>query len=247
MEHIYYEIFEALPRQGPGDEASTQKAFQKLKGLPEHPEILDVGCGSGKQTLALAKLASGRITALDNHPPFLALLGLNASASTFPSQIVTATGDMGSMKFKEASFDLIWSEGAAYIIGFKNALERWKRFLRPKGFLVISEIVWFTRNPPQEILDYWAVECLGIKHYEDNYPVIEAAGYALIDYFPLPSESWWADYYRPLEATLVGLRKKYENNADAQAIFDSFQLEMDMHKKYSEHYGYGFYLMQRVD
>lgn len=39
----YFKIFESLPRQGPGDEVSTKKAFQKLSGLPEHPEILDVG------------------------------------------------------------------------------------------------------------------------------------------------------------------------------------------------------------
>jgi SAM-dependent methyltransferase len=247
MESLYYEIFESLPRQGPGDDASTRKAFQKLVGLPEHPEILDVGCGSGKQTLALAQLASGKITALDNHPPFIALLGLHASSGSFPSQIVTTVGDMGSMKFKEGSFDLIWAEGAAYIIGFHNALERWKPFLRPKGYLVISEIVWFTRTPPQEISDYWTEEYLGIKYYEDHYPVVESSGYTLIDYFPLPGASWWTDYYGTLEARVTVLRKKHEDNPEAQAILDSFQLEMDMHKKYSEHYGYGFFIMQRVD
>jgi hypothetical protein len=41
------------------------------------------------------------------------------------------------------------------------------------------------------------------------------------------------------------MRLKYRDNKDAQRIFDSFQLEMDMHKKYSPYYGYGFYIMQR--
>jgi len=67
MDEIFFEIFEALPRQGPGDEKSTRKAFKKLGELPDRPEILDVGCGTGVQTLALAKLTPGKITAFDNH------------------------------------------------------------------------------------------------------------------------------------------------------------------------------------
>jgi hypothetical protein len=57
MEDLYFKIFEALPRQGPGDEAATKKAFQRLSGLPQSPAILDVGCGTGSQTLVLATLS----------------------------------------------------------------------------------------------------------------------------------------------------------------------------------------------
>ena len=71
MEELYFKIFEALPRQGPGDEESTKKALQKLSDLPQCPEILDVGCGNGSQTLVLAKLSQGNITALDKHAPFI--------------------------------------------------------------------------------------------------------------------------------------------------------------------------------
>ena len=65
MDNLMFEIFEDLPRQGPGDYESTKKAFLMLEGLPKDPEILDVGCGVGKQTLALAGLISGRIIAVE--------------------------------------------------------------------------------------------------------------------------------------------------------------------------------------
>jgi hypothetical protein len=42
MDEIFFEIFESLPRQGPGDRASTEKAFRPLEGLPERPDILDL-------------------------------------------------------------------------------------------------------------------------------------------------------------------------------------------------------------
>ena len=53
---IFFEIFESLPRQGPGNLASARKALCLCKNLPETLEILDLGCGTGSQTLQLAEL-----------------------------------------------------------------------------------------------------------------------------------------------------------------------------------------------
>ena len=46
MEDFFYEIFSDLPRQGPGDNNSTQKAYSLLTGIPEKPQILDIACGT---------------------------------------------------------------------------------------------------------------------------------------------------------------------------------------------------------
>ena len=245
MEELYFEIYESLPRQGPGDDESTRKAFQKLTGLPEHPEILDVGCGTGRQTLILAKLSTGNITALDNHPPFIEVLKRNAHRGGYGDRICGIVGDMNSMNFPEGSFDVIWSEGAAYIMGFKNALHAWRPLLHPKGYMVISELVWFKEEAPQEIRDYFTKEYPDMKYYKHIYPIVESSGYKMIDYFPLPDRSWWTDYYTPAEKKIAEMRIKHRNNKDAQTLFDSFQLEMDMHRKYSPYYGYGFYIMRR--
>jgi ubiquinone/menaquinone biosynthesis C-methylase UbiE len=245
LEELYFEIFESLPRQGPGDDESTQKAFQRLTGLSKHPEILDVGCGTGRQTLVLAKLSTGNITALDNHQPFIETLKHKAHQADYGNRIRCLVGDMNSMNFPEASFDVIWSEGAANLMGLKNALRAWRLFLRPKGYMVISELVWFKKEVPQEIQDYFASEYPDMKYYEHIYPVIKSTEYKMVDYFPLPDSSWWTDYYTPAEKKIAEMRGKHRDNKDAQMIFDSFQLEMDMHKKYSPYYGYGFYIMRK--
>jgi SAM-dependent methyltransferase len=244
MDKIFYEIFEALPRQGPGDDLSTQKAFQKLSELPEHPEILDVGCGAGKQTIVLAKLTSGNITALDNHPPFIEALKRNLSQAGYPDRVKCVVGDMAAMDFKEASFDLIWSEGSVFIMGFAKGLAYWKKFLRPNGYIVISDLVWFKQDAPQEVRDFFAKIDPNIKYYKDIYPLIDSAGYKLIDYFPLPDESWLTNYYAPLKKVLTEKKLKYRGDPAAQAIFDPLELETQMYKKYHAYYGYGFYIMQ---
>jgi len=247
MEAIFYEIFEALPRQGPGDEKSTKRALRKLAGLPGHPEILDVGCGTGGQTFVLAKLSTGNITALDNHAPFIEKLKRNARRAGCAERIHCVVGDMNSMNFPRRSFDAIWCEGAAFVMGFNNALKAWKRLLKPRGYVVVSELVWFKKRAPREVKDFFAREYPDMKYYEHIFPIVESAGYKMIDYFPLPGKSWWTHYYTPAEKRLVALRRKYRNNKDAQAIFDSFQLETDMHRKYSDYYGYGFYIMQKAE
>jgi len=42
---IFFEIYEDLPRQGPGNKTSTHKAFALLADLVAEPRILDIGCG----------------------------------------------------------------------------------------------------------------------------------------------------------------------------------------------------------
>ena len=246
MEDIYFEIFESLPRQGPGDARSTKKAFQMLAELFGCPEILDVGCGTGAQTLVLAELSSGNITALDNHAPFIDILKRKARQARLEKRIHCVVGDMAVMNFRAESYDVIWSEGAAYIMGFANALKAWKALLKPKGYLVVSELVGFKKETPQEIRNYFAGAYPDMKYYEDIYPIIKSTGYEIIDYFPLPSKSWWTDYYTPTEKKLAEMRREHQSNKDAQSIFDSFQLEIDMHRKYSEYYGYGFYIMRKI-
>ena len=72
---FFYEIFDAsLPRLGVGDDASTERALSTLLAAMPRREgpmrVLDVGCGTGPQTICLAQHLDGSILAVDNHQPF---------------------------------------------------------------------------------------------------------------------------------------------------------------------------------
>jgi SAM-dependent methyltransferase len=246
MDDIFYEVFEALPRQGPGDKESTLKAFRLVKDLPDNPDILDIGCGSGRQTLDLACITTGKITAVDNHQPFLTQLQNKINKGQLKAEVIPVKGDMASLNFEEGSFDLIWSEGSCFIIGFKNALYKWRPLLKPLGSMVISDAVWFRNDQPDEVKNFWANEYSGIKYFEENFPVIEEAGFRITSYFNLPKDSWLTDYYIPLEMKLSDMRENYSDDKSA-SLFDSLQREIDIYRKYSDYYGYGFYIIQRTD
>ncbi len=242
---IFFELFDGLPRQGPGSNECTKKAYTMLTNLPNQPQILDVGCGVGMQTLELARLSSGKITALDNHQPYLDELEKKAKAANVGDRIETINGSMFKMDFDDESFDVIWSEGAIYIMGLGEGLNAWKKFLKHNGYIVISDIAWLSDEPPGEIVEFWNKEYPDIRHVEKSQTIIKDAGYHEIDHFVLPEAAWWTDFYEPLEKRTQELKIKYENNFKAMEVIESTITEIAMYKKYSDCYGYVFYIMQK--
>lgn len=243
---IIYEVFNAdLPRQGPGDNESTKKAFSFLKELPSEPSILDVGCGNGMQTLELAKLTNGRIIALDNHQLYLDELDKRVKNMNFSHRITTINQSMLDMLFDGNCFDVIWSEGAAYFYGFEKALEDWQFFLKEKGYLVISELCWFKENAPKEIYDYLMSEYPVMKSIKENKITINSKGLDLIFHFNIPESSWWDNYYIPLEKNINKLHKKYQHDNETLELLKLFSVEIEMFRNYSEYYGYTFFIMRK--
>ena len=59
-------------RQGPGSDSDTLKALNLTRlSSDKKIKVADIGCGTGGQTLTLAKNIEGEIKALDLFPGFL--------------------------------------------------------------------------------------------------------------------------------------------------------------------------------
>jgi ubiquinone/menaquinone biosynthesis C-methylase UbiE len=69
------------------------------------------------------------------------------------------------LPFNDEEYDVIWSEGAIYNIGFEKGVKDWKRFLKTGGMMVVSEITWLTAERPSELQEYW----------KNEYPEIDTA------------------------------------------------------------------------
>jgi ubiquinone/menaquinone biosynthesis C-methylase UbiE len=246
MQKVFQEIHAGMVRQGPGNAASTRRAFSMLPPLPVGPYVLDVGCGPGAQTLELATLIKGMITALDVDQGFLDMLRDGAHQQKNAADIVTVQASMFDMPFARDSFDLIWSEGAIYIMGFERGLTTWRPFLKEKGIVAVSHISWLTSEVPKEPKAFWQAAYPEITSITENLATIARCGYRNIAHFTLPEAAWWDDYYVPLEKRLHLLREKYRDDNDALAIVEEELREIALYRTYSDHYGYVFYLMQRV-
>ncbi|CAN5391562.1 class I SAM-dependent methyltransferase [soil metagenome] len=243
-QHFFWEIHSGLPRQGPGDNQSTRKAFAALPKLPDEPFILDVACGPGMQTIELANLCKADIVAVDLRQEFLDELDRRAEVAKVSDRVTTVNASMLELPFDEDSFDLIWSEGAIYIIGFEDGLTAWKPLLKKGGCVAVTNVSYLKDDVPDQVRNFWHAAYPEITTIDNFLKTVERCGYQLLDHFTLPSSAWMDDYYTPMEKQLQSLRAKYSGNSDAIKAIDQGQHEIDMYRKYSDCYGYVFYVMQ---
>ena len=94
---IFLKIFGSLPRQGPGHLASARKALRYCENLPNTPEILDLGCGTGAQTFQLAELTQGSIVAVDQYSASIEKLNQKLAQLSLTDRIRAQVGDMAEL------------------------------------------------------------------------------------------------------------------------------------------------------
>lgn len=240
---VFWELYGDLPQQGPGSEEATLRALQLDPELVKAVNILDVGCGSGRQTLTLARCTDSQITAVDTHQPFLDELTRLAENAGLADRVVTVNQSMTELDFAPGYFDLIWSEGAIYIMGFRTGLKSWQHLLKPGGVVAVTELTWLTENHNAELSQFWKSEYPAMSSIAENLASIEELGYELLGHFSLPTSAW-SNYYLPVGARIHKLTEKYAHDREAMKVLDASQLEIDMFEKYSDDYGYVFYMMR---
>lgn len=238
---VFFDVYEGLPRQGPGNRASAERALAFCRELPPAPDVLDLGCGTGAQTLHLAELTAGSILAMDNHEPSVTRLASRIRESGLTDRVRAVAGDMADPAL-DRTFDLIWSEGALYNIGIASALQVCRGLLRPGGYLVFTDAIWRRDNPPLEVRKAFELDYPAMGRVDDVLAAIEGSGFSLIDHFTLPDEAWWEDFYLPMEKRVRELAPKYADDPAAREALAEVAREPEMHRRYSDYYAYEFFI-----
>lgn len=230
-------VYEHPPRQGPGSPDTTARALWLVPELPARPRILDLGCGSGGQTLTLADLLpDAQITAMDERASLLQRLERDAHQQGVADRITVVEGDFA--RPPDGPWDLVWSEGAAYALGFERAVQTWSALLVPGGSLALSEVVWTTSDPAPEIRDFWADEYSAMASLGAREQALREAGLTLMESFRFPESDWWDRYYQPLADHVASLRD--EASPVLAEVLDMADREVDMRRRHADAYAYSF-------
>lgn len=239
----FLEIYGTLPRAGPGSNDLTRRAFEMITDLPAFPRILDVGCGPGMQTVELLRITAGTVVALDFLPEMIARVSAEAQKAGVSDRLETLQLDMKDMDFDRSTFDLIWSEGAIYNLGFEVGIKTVQPFLKPRGYVAVSEVVWLKPDPPSEVVEFWR-EYPEIDTVSSKTEIIEKAGYESIGSFILPATAWTESYYDPMEERIAEKEKEWTSISEAEEVLEEARNEISLFRRYSDYYGYAFFVMR---
>lgn len=231
-------VFQRLERWGPSSDADTLKALSTLPTIPT--KIIDIGCGKGFSTCLLAQHTQAQIVAVDNEQSALDELGERLTELELNTRVTLSCVSMTDLPFTSESFDCIWSEGSAYIMGVEQALTQWRKLLTNRGYMVISDLVWLTDNPSQEAVAFWAGEYPDMQTIEKRLSQMRQAGFDVVDHFTL-SEQAWHDYYQPLKAQVAEVKASMPNS---NAIAD-IEREIAIYERYLGEFGYHMFVLRK--
>jgi cyclopropane fatty-acyl-phospholipid synthase-like methyltransferase len=236
-------LFGGMEKLGPGGNAHTLRVLHLLPKQPFHV-IVDAGCGAGRQTMVLAKELGTRVHAVDAYEPFLQDLTRRAKEARLEHLVQTHCMDMQDIPSAFPHIDLLWSEGAAYNIGFANALTIWASAINPGGFAVVSELSWLREQIPDAVRKFFLSGYPDMQSIQQNRAVAEDAGYRVLTTYTLPQEAWVEDYYALLEPRAEVLVDHPDSSVRDFAAETVKEIEIFRCSEGS--YGYVFYVLQRA-
>jgi SAM-dependent methyltransferase len=240
------EYFSYTKRQGPGSPAATKRALDFIDNLASITKIADIGCGTGGQTMILAKHTTAKILAIDLFPVFIEKFNTKAQEMGFGNRVKGVVGDMKELPFRDEEYDLIWCEGAIYNIGFRKGISEWHRYLKKGGYLAITEATWFTEERPDEINQFWTRGYPEIDTIATKLAQLQSAGYKVVACFVLPDECWTKFFFEPQDEVQRKFLEKYPNNQSASDLIDNMKYERYLYSKYSMYYGYTFFIGKKL-
>jgi len=190
----------------------------------DKPRILDIGCGSGIPTMELARLGQGEVIGIDIDQPVIDKLTKKIKEAGFSNRVQAVNCSILDMVFPDESFDIIWSEGSIFVIGFKRGIQEWKRFLKPNGFMVIHDEKGNVEEKLEQISKY---------------------GYKLLGYFILSEDTWWTEYFAPLEKLIAKSQTSYTDDPHTLKELNQAQRELEMFKNNPERNSSVYFVIQK--
>jgi trans-aconitate methyltransferase len=236
-------LFGGMEKLGPGSDIDTEHV---LRLLPKQNfrVIVDAGCGRGSQTLVLAKALGTLVHAVDSSEHFLNNLTQRAKEARIDHLVQTHCMDMKDIPNTFPQIDLLWSEGAAYNIGFANALTTWASAINKDGFAVVSELSWLREQVPKAVRDFFLTGYPDMQSVQHNIAIAENAGYRVLTTYTLPEATWVEGYYDILEPrarSLLDHPDAFVRNFAVETI-----QEIEALKCSEGSYGYVFFVLQRA-
>jgi len=249
MLDVLIETHTGLERQGPGSPEMTLRALSFIDSLANNPTILDLGCGTGGQTMTLALNTSARVIGVDQFPEFISVFSDRVSNLNLQDRVSGIVGDIKSMdnlSLAKGEIDVIWCEGVLDGNGFEDVLKHWNGFLRKSGYVALTCPAWLGCERPTEVEKFWKEEGCSLNSVHDNIAIMQMCGYSFVAAFALPEKCWTENYFTPRTVAEKAFSEKHIGNKIVEDYLKNSKRETELYSQFGQHYGYVFYIVKKT-
>jgi SAM-dependent methyltransferase len=228
------DYLDAAARLAAGGKALSYRRMRLTPG----DTVLDVGCGPGTDTLALAARVApgGRVWGVDHDPAMVAEAERRATAAGLARNLTHRVADAAQLPFADAEFDAVRSERLLQHLAHPAAAAaEMVRVTRPGGRVVLMDTDWGTRSvdTPEVELERRLARVLSERCLRNGYSgrrlygLLRGAGIRAVrvDLVPLHVGSY--DFWRMLSrmemACAEAVRAGELDEEEVRRLDDSFR------------------------
>ena len=183
---------------------------------------LDLGCGAGHASYALARGGARRVVAYDLSLQMLGTVATEA-ASRGHTGIETCAGPAEDLPFDDESFDCVVTRYSAHHwLNVRQALTEARRVLAPGGTLVVIDVI-APENPLMDTV-LQTIEILRDLSHVRNYRESEWRAMLRAEKFPTPTVDRWK-LAMNFPAWIARIRTPPDRVAALHTVFDALAAE----------------------
>lgn len=229
----------------PGGLEATKLLAERCEASPGMT-ILDVGCGSGRSAILLAKQFGCRIVGVDIEPSYLLKAQAEAISKGVSDRVAFRIADANDLPFQNQTFDGAIFQAALIFTDKSKALKMVHQKIRKGGFLGVVELAW--KKPPserivKEVRDVLCAAAVNTETHEDWIRLLNQVGFEVIHSELLDHEFNFSGMVRN-EGLRASLRIAAKGMSDKSVRRKMGQIK-SLFRETHEYLGYGIYVARK--
>lgn len=171
------------------------KKAEKYLDINKNIKVLSVACGNGELECYIVEKYGCTLLGIDILDSFIKEAKKKAQDKKLEDKITFEIGNGQTIKYDNESFDLIFCSGAICAF-FDEGIKEFYRLLKLNGKALISEVIFFKKEIPSYVRDFWIGTSNESKvlTLKNNCEEFEKHGFKVIVSEEYNEPEWWYKY-----------------------------------------------------